>query len=372
MNILIVSLRGPSNANRRGGAQDYIQGIAVPWTKEGHSVKILCGQEKIDGNWLPESEIVDGIDVKRVGTPSQRTRPLIKATKEQLGWANVIIENIMAFPLLLPLWLPQKTSFLAIKHHFQGRTFITSQGVVKGSWGIFLESGVQPLVYRGVPIIANSVETQRQLKNKWIRPSRTVTVIPPGFTFLKGEEEKFKDPTIFYVGALNTARKKVDELIEAFKQVHAKIPQARLIIAGDGRDRQLLEKMAAGLPIQFLGFISEAEKHRLFRQSWLFASPSVKEGFGITWIEANAHGLPAIVYDLGLDTVNESCAKIVPLGDVQGLAEALLTLLEDEKLRTQMSIAAIENAKRFDWHRSSQHLLKVVTQVATDKAEILK
>lgn len=361
--IAIVSVRGPTLKNRRGGAQDYIRGIAAAWVQLGHATEILCGQEWVDGEWLPDREWVDGIEVVRVGTPKQRALPLSRAARAKAGECDAIVENIMGFPLLLPWQLPRSTPLVAIKHHFQEGTFIGAHGWLKGSWGIFCESGIMPWVYRNVPLIANSEQTRQSLQRQWIRPRREVSVVPPGLNFSPQQLPKFSEPTICYVGALHLARKKIDDLLAAFRQVQEIWPRSRLILAGDGPDRARVETLATGLNVELRGFVSDREKFELYERSWVFASPSLKEGFGITWVEANAFGLPVVGYDLGLDTVNDSCACMVPVGDVPALAEALIALLGDPDRREQMSVAARLNAQRFDWHTSAKRLLAVIEKV---------
>jgi glycosyltransferase involved in cell wall biosynthesis len=94
--------------------------------------------------------------------------------------------------------------------------------------------------------------------------------------------------------------KRIDLAIEACKRVGA-----RLKIVGQGRDRERLEQIAGGSPlIEFLGYISDAEIRELWADCRAFIFPG-EEDFGITPLEANAAGRPAIAYAAGgaLDTI---------------------------------------------------------------------
>jgi glycosyltransferase involved in cell wall biosynthesis len=115
--------------------------------------------------------------------------------------------------------------------------------------------------------------------------------------------------------------------------------------------------------VHFAGFLSEVEKHELLASAWVFASPSLTEGFGITWIEANAYGIPVAGYDLGLDTVNDQCAIMVSKGDVHALAEAITTLLTDRDRLERMAKAARNNAARFSWSGSSEMFMNFINKV---------
>ncbi len=364
MNILFVSLRGPTNENRRGGAQDYIQYISAPWVRQGHNITILCSQELLDGVLLPDSEQVDGIEIIRVGSPRHRIIPLLMETRRRFDATDIVIDNIMGFPLFLPL-IVKPVPLLAIKHHFEGKSFTKSQGLIKGAIGRFLEEIMQPLIYRKVPFVVVSTITLDEINNKWIKPRAEIRIIPPGITPFQLDEniKKYPDPTVIYYGALDTGRKKVDHLISAFRKVHEKLPDSRLIIGGQGPDTEMLKQMAAGLPVDFKGFITEAEKSEMLQRGWIFASPSMTEGFGITWVEANSAGLPVVGYDLGLDTVNTECSIMVEKGNVSDLAAAMIRILSNEALRNAMSLSSKKNARRFDWGKSSCNIMNFINDV---------
>jgi glycosyltransferase involved in cell wall biosynthesis len=72
------------------------------------------------------------------------------------------------------------------------------------------------------------------------------------------------------------------------------------VIAGAGDDEEHLKHRAHSLGLEgqvtFLGFVSEAEKIRLLQEATLFVNPSLKEGWGITNIEANACGTAVVAY----------------------------------------------------------------------------
>ena len=371
MRILIVSLRGPTQRARRGGAQDYIRAVSSQWVREGHSVTVLCGQERLGGSTLPDEETVEGVCVVRAGTPTSRAWPLIREARQRAAHADVVVENIMAFPLGLPWVLPSGTPLLAIKHHFQGHAFVRSQGRIRGTFGRAMESGALPFVYRDTPLVVPSVKTADHVRRLWVRHRADLHVIPPPVRLppagLAAAAEQASRPTILYLGALHLSRKRVDHLIRAFREVSRKVPDAKMIVAGDGPDRAALEAQAAGLAVEFTGFVSEEDKRKLLSRAWVFASPSVQEGFGITWIEAGAHGLPLVGYRVdGLDTVDASSALLVEAGDVHGLAASLLRLLADDSLRQRLSAGALINAQRFDPESSSRALLRAIEQATRD------
>ena len=97
----------------------------------------------------------------------------------QAAGYDIVIENIMAFPLFLPYAVGQ-TPLLALNHHFEGTAFIHSQGLIKGLFGMFLENIMQPLVHRRTPFVVVSELTRDMLESRWLRPRAEVAIVPPG------------------------------------------------------------------------------------------------------------------------------------------------------------------------------------------------
>lgn len=365
MKILIVSLRGPTNAAKRGGAQDYIRFIGQYLVNRGHQVEIICGDEAPIDDSLPQNELVDDVTVNRLPVGRSRFFALCRAVRAREGDFDVILENVMGFPLFLPLFGGRSLQgrLFAIKHHFEGRNFFNSQGLVKGGLGILFEYLLQPMIYRSVRWIAVSDATKQTLQNAIVKPRWSVEKVPPGIHAPKTlGVVRSMEPSLLYYGALDVGRKRVDHLLQAFAAVVKKFPTARLYIGGTGPSEQQLKEQARGLNVSFEGFLSESRKQELLEMAWMFVSPSNSEGFGITWIEANAAGMPVVGYELGLDTVNPACAVMVEENNVDELAKAMQLLIEDGPLRQQMGVAGIKNAKRFSWQSSGEQLEKLLTR----------
>ena len=150
-------------------------------------------------------------------------------------------------------------------------------------------------------------------------------------------EEVFDDdhPTILFVSRL-VPRKRAHILIDVMPRVLSSIPNARLVIVGEGSERQRLEQMAkdskARESIFFLGGLSETDKWLCYDRCDLYVLPSIGEGFGIGYLEANAFGKPVIgSKDAGtLDAVIDGHTGIlVDSNDSEELAHAIIHLLRD-------------------------------------------
>jgi glycosyltransferase involved in cell wall biosynthesis len=134
-------------------------------------------------------------------------------------------------------------------------------------------------------------------------------------------------------------------LLDAFARVSAQAPDARLVLAGDGDLRGALEARSAALGIQgavqFLGVRHDVPA--LLAASDVFVLSSLSEAASLTLLEAMACGVPPVVTDVGgnpeivTDGVN---GRLVPRQDAPALAAAIVALLQDVALATQLGTAA--------------------------------
>lgn len=154
-------------------------------------------------------------------------------------------------------------------------------------------------------------------------------------------------PRLISVAGLYAEKKGIAYLLEALKLLLAEFPDATLAIVGDGPDRQMLESMAVGLPVEFLGERPRSEVIALLRQADLFVAASLLETFGIAPLEALAAGLPVVATDAYpvADLIVELGGMIVPRGDSRALCEAIMSALD--KQLTPRSDAATELRRRF-------------------------
>ena len=122
--------------------------------------------------------------------------------------------------------------------------------------------------------------------------------------------------------------------------------------------------------ITFHGFIDDKEKVELFQESWVFVNPSIKEGWGLTVIEANACGTPAIAYDVpGLreSIKNEYNGILVKSNRIDDLSKAIKKVIENKDIRDGLSYNAISWSKNFNWDKATIEFLNVLENVYKNK-----
>ena len=165
-----------------------------------------------------------------------------------------------------------------------------------------------------------------------------------------------------------TPHKQLDHLVQAVPELLRRWPDLHVDIAGTGpahdsllaRVRQLGLEQTVSLP----GRVSEQAKNDLLSRAWLTVAPSLAEGWGLTVLEANTVGTPAVAYDVpGLrDAVRDGVTGwLVPAGE--GLATsvtAALEELENPAQRQRYADHARAWAARFSWDASAERLARVL------------
>jgi glycosyltransferase involved in cell wall biosynthesis len=360
LNILIIALRGPSNHWRAGGGEEVMAQVGKCWVEDRHQVRVLCAGE---GPQFPGNERVHGVEVVRSGGFYSALPSLAwRYRKDHLTWADVVLESILAYPLYVPLYSRRPTC--ALVHHVMGRSWFEVLPFPKALFGYLTEKSI-PHVYRQQTVIAISEGTRDDVVGLGV-PQRRVVVAPCGVDtqrYVPGD--KSAQPLICFVGRLDDRRKRVEDLIDVFPSIAEQVPGAQLVIAGGGRrDAELRRRAAGSRNVVFAGFVDESEKIDLYQRSWVGVFPSSKEGFLLTALEANACGTPVVTYEHpGTTTVVDGeTGLVVPRGDVQRLAEAVVSLLKDDETRLEMGQRGRAHALQSSWANMADIVLSELTK----------
>lgn len=353
MRILILNWRDTKHV-WAGGAEIYVQELAKELVQMGHQVTIFCGN---DGH-SSEYDKIDGVEIYRRG--GFFTVYFWAAVYYVLRFRqsfDCIVDCENGIPFFAPLYsnLPV---FLLI-HHVHQEVFREHLQFPLSFIAQFLEGTMMPLVYRDKPIITVSNSSKKAIqKLGWM--AQEIQVIHPGINIDRPPNvSKSKQPLITYVGRL-MPYKNVDILIRAFAKLVVTMPNVKLVIAGTGESRSSLERLAKQLSltdsIEFTGRITDAAKAELLAKAWVAVQPSMVEGWGITVLEANQCGTPVIASNVaGLrdSVVADKTGLLVPPKSVNALQDALQLVLTEKKVRTQLTLAATNWARKFSWHAAA-------------------
>ena len=153
-------------------------------------------------------------------------------------------------------------------------------------------------------------------------------------------------PTVVFVGRL-APEKELSSLIQAFAAARREVPNATLVLVGDGPMRSELETLAAGLSlagaVRFTGRQTGAEVREWLQASDVFALVSSNEGLPCSLLEAMSAGLPSVVSDIPANVQlveTEVHGLHAALGSPDLIAGALHRLLVDAPLRARLGAAA--------------------------------
>ena len=195
---------------------------------------------------------------------------------------------------------------------------------------------------------------------------------PPQSKEVKRELQKslgYGAKNIIYLGRLS-AEKRVDAVIEAFGQVSVQVPDAQLVIAGDGPERQLLEQMVheRGIvdKVHFAGFVRGEDLTNILRASDLFVSGSQFENMPLSVLEAMACGLPVVaVRSLGMIEIVRDGTEGTLSEDAsaQGLAQHMQAIISDDTVREHMGVAARERSMYFSQRRMTDRIENIYNEV---------
>jgi glycosyltransferase involved in cell wall biosynthesis len=214
--------------------------------------------------------------------------------------------------------------------------------------------------YVNVPTVTVSESTRKDLLDLGFKQ---VFVVPEGLNFrpLSSVPKKENHPVVVYVGRLRKA-KRPDHAVKAFRNVRNSIPDAELWIIGDGSFKGDLTRLANG-GVRFFSGLSDGERRDLIGRAWVLVNPSVREGFGLNIVEANALGVPCVAYDVaGLRDaiINNETGLLVESGNIKALEEKICLVLTNYTLRDRLSENALSYSRSFSWDRVADEFLSVV------------
>lgn len=350
--VLIVNWRDIRNPEA-GGAEVHLQEVSRRLVRDGFAV--VQYSHAFPG--APETEIIDGVEVHRAGGALLFNYTAWFGLRRWIARhrIDVVLDDSNKIPFLLPLRSP--VPVLARFHHLFGTTVFKETDFARALY-VWLFEGLIGPVYRRTRAVTVSESTRRELSGKGVR---NVTIAPNAIDKQRYRvpEGLAKEPLlIVHIGRLKKY-KRLDLLLEAVAEVRKRLPGTRLLVGGSGDYREALEARARELGLgdgaRFLGRVSEEEKVSLYARAQVFVNSSLKEGWGLTTIEANACGTPVVATDVpGLrDSVRHGeTGFLVPFGDVPAFASAIETILRDPVLASRLREQALAWAAGHDWEKA--------------------
>jgi len=366
MRILIINWQDRKNS-LAGGAEVHLHEIFGRIASQGNDVTLLCSSY----TGLPKTEVVDNIKVIRIGQRYNFNFFVLSACRHLQGSYDIIIDDMNKIPFFTPLYA--KIPILVVLHHFFGPAIYHETSFPFASY-VYLGEKLVPLIYKREFFCVVSKSTRDELIQMGI-PESNIRIIYNAVSpsLCPNFSGKTKEPSVVLFGRMKKY-KRPELALHAMKQVTSRIPNAKLIVMGGGDYLPLLIRYSEAIKmethVEFTGYVSEDRKREILQSAWVGINPSSKEGWGITVIEANACGTPVIASDspgLRDSVIDGKTGFLVEHGNVEQLADKIIKVLEDTKLRDSLSNSALEWAKKFDWDISAKEMLNLMEEVISSK-----
>ena len=417
MNILFLIWNyGPGI---EGGSERQARQVAAELVRRGHSCTVWTAWQESD--W-PRQDMKDGVTVLRLGTlaPWQnrgrrvldRFHGFIRSRLSRFPPAAQLkherIRRHLDFWAMLPLvWLTRGSFMRQVRR--QAARLATRPDIVhlhEPSWlggfavQLFQKRGIpvvcQEATNPALPVLGYDVPSRRRLERirkeahfiamapylaedlraKGVAPER-IHLLPNGVNVPQETSQPAESRMVLYVGNFSQGAhwKAFDVLFDAWALVHQQDPEARLVLLGGG-DRaaweHYVEKLGCAGAVEFAGRVADPGAY--YRRAAMFVLPSRVEGMSNALLEAQAWGLPCVVSDIpGNRCVVDDGqnGRVVPVDDATALAAAILQLLDDPALRSELGHQARGRAEReYDIHRVVDRLVKLYQHICKSSPAI--
>jgi phosphatidylinositol alpha-mannosyltransferase len=366
-----IALVSPYDLAYPGGVGNHILALEHQFTKMGHEVKVIASMSK--GATSNDNFICLG---KAWPTPSSGSVARVTLTPWIASKVKPVLEReeFDVIHLHEPLCPMMCTTVLRFSHAVNVGTFHAMDSRGYSLWKpvtvLFLKKWFRRLDGK----IAVSKPAKDFINGHF--PGE-YTIIPNGVDLGRFSPdvppiERFRDGkiNILFVGRLEK-RKGVNYLLSAYEQVREKIANCRLLLVGPstrwGRRYEKQVKRKGPEDIVFVGRVSQEDLPRYYQTADIVCSPATgRESFGLVLLEAMAMGKPIVASNIdgyaSVATHGEE-ALMVPPKDERALAQALISLATDAKLRQKMGDRGKVKAAEYGWDRIAQRVMDYYKEV---------
>lgn len=225
-------------------------------------------------------------------------------------------------------------------------------------------------ILKKAPYIFSTSEAMKEEVNKYINKDVFVTYFGVKMDLFKPR----KKSKVFTVGTVKSLKDKygIKNIIEAIEIINKERPDINIKcrIAGNGEKEEEYKKYAnyKDVNIEWLGFISQEEASKVWANMNVAVFPSsISESFGVSAVEAQACETPVIVSNVPglLESTNEKSRIVLKENNSKELADAIINLYENPKLREQMGKHGREYVlKKFEYNKCFKHIENLFIEIS--------
>jgi glycosyltransferase involved in cell wall biosynthesis len=364
--VLVLNWRDTAHPEG-GGSEVYVEQLADGLAAQGRAVTVVCARYP----GAPDREHrPSGAQIIRLGGRfTVYPRAAAAYLRGRLGVPQTVIEVQNGVPFLARIWARRSYVIVLVHHVHREQWHVVLPAPLAGV-GWWVESRLAPRVNRRTPYVAVSQSTRDELGRLGV-PREHITVVPNGTPPSDGPATaRSRTPRLLVVGRL-VPHKRVEIAIDALAELVPEFPDLTLDVAGRGWwDEQLRNyAQARGMAgrIRFHGYVDEPTKARLYQAAWVSLIPSLKEGWGLTVMEAGTRGTPSVGFRAAgglVESVHDGQTGL--LADDPAMFTAhVARLLRDSDLRERLGAAACAYARTFTWAETVHGFSGVLDRVAS-------
>jgi len=345
-----------------GGVEEVVRRVAEFLATRSYDVYVVTYNRLRRGGAgsLPRYENINGVHVIRLrpdfiwshGSYSSELPIVLRELKP-----DVVHVHVWRHPHVFQVAkLKKNLKFSAILHGHAPFYKLCQLGLTTWFYHRFIDTFLTSyLRHYDVYITLTPYESERAAQLGLERDK--IVIIPNGIDENRCREAKVSriDGQVLYLGRISKD-KNIDLLVKAMAFVSKVISEVSLTLAGpdEGMARKLIKyARKKNVKLQYLGTVSEKTKHELYLKSYIYALPSLYEGFGITLLEAAQHSLPSVItgyggqYYVAPPGIVSVWVKPNPLDYAQGIIELLI----DKNLWKKLSENATKWSQKFLWDK---------------------
>ncbi len=380
--IVIHSLGG-------GGAERCVSRLLQQWAAPSQELELHLILNKAEFAY----ELPPAVQVHVIGNERASTLGKLLDQPMRLGRLVELFNRLQPLAVL-GLMPPSNLMALAARRlaHVHPRVVISERASFSSALQLGIRGRIVRLVWRSFypyadALIAVSSDLAEEVQRTGRLPPGFATAIPNGVDAdalmeLARQEaaphpwlrESRELPVVLSAGRLDVTDKAPDLLLDAWERVLARVP-ARLLILGDGPDREALTRRAARLPdggasVQILPF--QKNPFPFIYRADIFALASRREGFPNALLEAMSLARPCVAFDCPtgpreLLGANEH-GFLVPELSVSAMADSLIQLLSDPGLRENLAAKAKARASAFSVEAMAERYKAVLLACAQENS----
>jgi len=339
-----------------GGSEVYVRQVADHLVAKGVGVTWMTA--RYEGSRA--DEIVDGIRyVRRGGHITVYLWAALLLVTRRLGRFSAVLEVQNGMPFLAT-WFTRRRVVILVHHVHREQWAVVGPVLARIGW--FMESVLAVRANRHNRYIAVSQTTRRELIALGVDAANLDVAyngLPPVPDFQP--PPRAADPTLVVLSRL-VPHKQIDHVLRILPRLAHTFPDVKVRIVGSGwwadALTELTTQLDLGNRVTFLGHVSDEVKYEELSSAWLHVLPSLKEGWGLSIVEAARAGTPSVAYS-SAGGVNESILDGVTgllATDLDDFARQVEILLSDPVLRQQLGEKAQVRAEHMTWEAAAERI----------------